>query len=113
MYAALGKPLSGSIPLVVSIVVGAVFLRFVSTKRLGNLPIPVLGLMIVLPMLLQLSLGGFVQGSAVVIWAFAAPLGALVLRPARETTIWVAAFFADPLIAELLDGPRAEHVSPL
>jgi len=113
MYAALGKPLSGSIPLVVSIVVGAVFLRFVSTKRLGRLPVPVLGLMIVLPMLLQLSLGGFVHGSAVVVWAFAAPLGALLLRPARETTIWLAAFFADLLIAALLDGTVAQQVRPL
>jgi len=113
MYAALGKPLSGLIPLVVSIAVGGVFVRFVSTKRLGMLPVPVLGLGIVLPILLQLSLGGFVYASAVVVWAFAAPLGALLLRPTRETAVWLALFFADLLVAALLDGAVSKQVSPL
>src|SRR2546428_10757936 len=113
MYAALGRPLAGLIPLVVSIAVGAAFVRFVVTKRLGILALLVLGLMVILPLLLQLSLGGFVYASAVVVWAFAAPLGALLLRPARETTIWLAAFFADLLIAALLDGTVAQQVRPL
>jgi len=51
-----------------------IFAGFVATKRLGLLPIPFLGLGILLPLLLQLSLGGYVHGSAVVMWAFMAPL---------------------------------------
>src|SRR5438034_7390279 len=78
MYAALGRPLAGLIPLVVSVTVSAGFVRFVITKRLGMLALPVLGLMVILPLSLQLSLGGFVYGSAVVVWAFAAPLGSLL-----------------------------------
>jgi adenylate cyclase len=48
-----------------------------------------------------------------VVWGFAAPLGALLLRPARETAIWLFAFFADLLIAALLDGTVAQQVRPL
>jgi len=113
MYAGLGRPLTGLIPLVVSVAVGAVFVRFVVTKRLGTLAFPVLGLMVILPLLLQFSLGGFVYASAVVVWAFAAPLGSLLLRPARETPIWLAAFFGDLVVAALLDGAAKQSATPL
>jgi len=113
MYAALGKPASGLIPLVQSVVVAAVLARFVKTKRLGLLPVPFLGSGILLPLLLQLSLGGYVHGSAVVMWAFMAPLFSLLIRPARETAIWLAAFVADLVLAALLDASVAQNVRPL
>ena len=113
MYAALGRPQSGLIPLVISIVVVAIFARFVKTKRLGRLPVPFLAAGILLPLLLQLSLGGYVHGSAVVMWAFMAPLFALLLRPARETAVWFAAFMGDLVLAALLDAWVAVKVQPL
>ena len=113
MYAALGKPLSSLIPLVITVVLVAIFARFVETKRLGLLPVPFLALGILLPLLLQLSLGGYVHGSAVVMWAFMAPLFSLLLRPARETAIWLAAFVGDLVLAALLDGSVAVRVQPL
>jgi len=113
MYAALGKPLSSLIPLVISIAVVPIFARFVATKRLGLLPLPFLGLGIVLPLSLQLSLGGYVHGSAVVMWAFMAPLFALLLRPARETWIWFVAFLGALVVAALLDATAMGWVKPL
>jgi adenylate cyclase len=113
MYTALGKPWSGLIPLVLSVVVAAVLARFVQTKRLGLLPVPFLGSGIVLPLLLQLSLGGYVHGSAVVMWAFMAPLFALLIRPARETALWLAAFVGDLIVAALLDSSVVPNVRPL
>jgi len=113
MYAALGKPLSGLIPLVITVVLGATFARFVRTKRLGLLAMPPLAFGIILPLLLQLSLGGYVHGSAVVMWAFMAPLFALLLRPARETGIWFGAFVGVLVVAALLDPTVATKVRPL
>jgi adenylate cyclase len=113
MYVALAKPLSASIPLAISIAVVPIFARFVATKRLGLLPLPFLGLGILLPLLLQLSLGGYVQGSAVVMWAFMAPLFSLLLRPARETWIWLVAFFGVLVLAALLDATAMNSVRPL
>jgi len=113
MYTALGKPSSGLIPLVQSVVVAAVLARFVMTKRLGLLPVPFLGSGILLPLWLQLSLGGYVHGSAVVMWAFMAPLFALLIRPAREAAIWLAAFVVDLVLAALLDASVAQNVRPL
>jgi class 3 adenylate cyclase len=113
MYAGLGKPLSGLIPLVMSVVVAVVFARFVTTKRLGLLSLPILGLGTLLPLLLQLSLGGYVHGSAVVMWAFMAPLFSLLLSTARATRIWLALFLGDLVVAALLDAGVARSVSPL
>lgn len=113
MYVALAKPLSASIPLAISIAVVPIFARFVATKRLGLLPLPFLGLGILLPLLLQLSLGGYVHGSAVVMWAFMSPLFSLLLRPARETWIWLVAFFGALVLAALLDATAMNSVTPL
>ena len=113
MYAALGKPLSGLIPLVMTVAVAAIFARYVKTKRLGLLPVLLLAFGVPLPLLLQLSLGGYVHGSAVVMWAFMAPLFSLLLRPARETLIWFAAFAGDLVLAAVLDASVAAEVQPL
>jgi class 3 adenylate cyclase len=113
LYTALGKPFSGLIPLVMSVAVAAIFARFVKTKRLGFLPVLLLAFGIPLPLLLQLSLGGYVHGSAVVMWAFMAPLFSLLLRPARETLIWLAVFAGDLVLAALLDASVAARVQPL
>jgi class 3 adenylate cyclase len=113
LYTALGKPFSGLIPLVMSVAVAAIFARFVETKRLGFLPVLLLAFGIPLPLLLQLSLGGYVHGSAVVMWAFMAPLFSLLLRPARETLIWLAVFAGDLVLAALLDASVAARVQPL
>ena len=114
MYAVLGRPVSALIPLAISVAVGAVMPRLVATGRLGLLPIPILALGIVLPFLLQLSLGGFVAGSAVVMWAFMSPLFSLLLRrPARETQVWLGLFLVDLAVAALLDATVSKAVKPL
>ena len=51
-------------------------------------------LMLLLPPLLQLSLGGFLKGSAVTVWAFAAPMLALLYRRANEAWPWFVGFVA-------------------
>ena len=113
MYLALGRPWSALIPLIISVAAVPTFARFVATKRLRLLPVPFLGLGILLPLLLQLSLGGYVHGSAVVMWAFMAPLFSLLLRPARETWIWLAVFFGDLVLAAILDSTAINSVKPL
>jgi class 3 adenylate cyclase len=114
MYTALGKPLSGLIPLTISVAVAVVIARFVATKRLGLLPYPILGLGIILPLSLQLSLGGYVHGSAVVMWAFMTPLfSLLLLRPAWETRIWLLLFLSALVMAAFLDSAVAHLVRPL
>ena len=46
-------------------------------------------------------------------WAFMAPLFSLLLRPARETWIWLAVFFGDLVLAAILDSTAINSVKPL
>lgn len=70
-----------------------------------------LSLMLVLPVALQLSLGGFVNASGVMLWAFMAPLGALLYgaRPGG----WFVAFAVLTVGAGLLDSVVAGRVATL
>ena len=113
-YAALGLWISALIPFVyqVASLVGlAVFAR---TKRYDVYRAWQLALILALPFLLQWSLGGFITGSAVAVWAFVAPLGALVFCRPRQATGWFAAFCAFVLVSALIDGvlPEPEPAIP-
>jgi adenylate cyclase len=102
-YFALGLPLSAAIPLtymVISIASLAVFSR---TKRLAFFRTSQLTMMMLLPFLLQLSLGGFVPSSGVVLWSFTAPIGALMFGGVRSSIGWFAAFAALLVVSGLLD----------
>lgn len=55
---------------------------------------------LILPVFLQLSLGGFENSGAVIIWAILCPLGALSFGPIRHGLIWFGLF----LIVLILTG---------
>ncbi|PJZ57187.1 adenylate/guanylate cyclase domain-containing protein [Leptospira barantonii] len=55
---------------------------------------------LILPVFLQLSLGGFENSGAVIIWAILCPLGALSFGPIRHGLIWFGLF----LIVLVLTG---------
>jgi adenylate cyclase len=63
---------------------------------------------ITLPPGLMISLGGFVEGSAIIIWSVLPPLGALVYSSKRESAMWFASFALLVLGAALLETTIAE-----
>jgi len=60
-------------------------------------------LFMVLPAALMLTLGGFVEGSAVIIWSMLTPMGVLVWGTRREAAWWFLAFVGVLVIAGLLE----------
>ncbi len=102
-YTALGLYRSAAIPFayqLISVVNLAVLAR---TKRYRFFRNCALSLALVLPFLLQLSLGGFFPSSGIVLWSFTAPLGALLFAPREHTARWFAAFVAAVVLAAALD----------
>jgi class 3 adenylate cyclase len=102
-YLVLGLPRSAAIPFsyqVVSIVTLAVFAR---TKDLRLLRTSQLLLMLLLPFLLQWSLGGYVASSAVSLWATVGVFGALFFLTAREAVPWFVAFVVLTVASGLID----------
>jgi adenylate cyclase len=107
-YAALGLWRSALIPLayqVVSLVGLALFAR---TKRYAAYRASQVAMFLFLPFLLQWSLGGFVESGAVAIWAFVAPLGALVFYGPRQAIPWFGAFLALIAFSAAIDSVLPE-----
>ncbi|PJZ75609.1 adenylate/guanylate cyclase domain-containing protein [Leptospira neocaledonica] len=85
----------------------SLFFVFVTGKYLAFRFLQFLFILI-LPVLLQLSLGGFENSGAVIIWAILCPLGALSFAPIRQGLVWFGLF----LIVLILTG-LAEFYLPL
>jgi signal transduction histidine kinase len=66
-----------------------------------------LTLIIALPFLLQLALGGFVAGSAVVVWGFLGPWFAVAFGTPREAIFWFVVFLATVVAAGALQSTFA------
>lgn len=66
-------------------------------------------LVLILPFLLHLSLGGFIPSSSVILWAIVSPMAALFFITAREAISWFTAFLALTIIAYLMDDELAHY----
>ena len=82
------------IPLAYQVITVAAIGLLARTKRYDLFRAAQLGLWLVLPFLLQWSLGGFVDSSAVCLWALVAPLGAMVFYGPTPAIPWFGAFVA-------------------
>jgi adenylate cyclase len=103
-YAALGLWLSALIPFTYQVLSMAGLALFARTKRYDVYRAGQVAMILVLPFLLQWSLGGFVESGAVSLWAFVAPLGALVFYGPRQAIGWFAAFLGLVAVSAAIDG---------
>lgn len=102
-YLALGRPLSAAIPAAYVVLTLAALLMLERIGRHGAFVGFEIVLFLVLPVGLQWSLGGFERGSAVALWAFGAPLAALISwghRPALVIFVAFAILIAASALAE-------------
>jgi adenylate cyclase len=102
VYMAFGEPMAASIPWIYAGAVAASILLFAMTGQYRMFRFIQLALILLLPFMLQLALGGFVSGSAVIIWSLLAPLGALAMWGRQASVFWFLAYIALVLTAQLL-----------
>jgi signal transduction histidine kinase/DNA-binding response OmpR family regulator/HPt (histidine-containing phosphotransfer) domain-containing protein len=69
---------------------------------------------LLLPWLMMLALGGFVPGSATILWSFMAPLGALLVASRPQAWRWFVAFLGLILLSAILEPllPRPPVAQP-
>ena len=101
-YLAFDEPLAGSIPLFYAAASTASLTAFAITRRYRAFRTTQLALILILPFLLQLALGGFVNASAVILWSLLAPLGAMLISGRRQAVLWFAAYAALVVVAQLV-----------
>jgi class 3 adenylate cyclase len=92
IYLSIGLPRSAAIPFAYQLCVIASLVAFARTKRFSEVRMILLALMLVLPFALQWSLGGFVNGSAVAVWAGITPVLAYLFGV--RSWIWLLGFIA-------------------
>jgi adenylate cyclase len=103
VYWALGLRVAPLMPLAYQVVAAASLVTFFVTKRYRLFRASQLTLALVLPFLFQLALGGYVSGSAVVLWSFTAPMGALMFVGPRQAFGWLLGFLGLLAVAAALD----------
>ena len=95
MYLVLGGPPASVIsPWIYTLltVLNAIVFRF-AFYRYKILRFNQLLLLLLIPFVLMVSLGGFVNGSAVILWSLVTPLGALLVLEVRRAALWFAGYF--------------------
>jgi guanylate cyclase len=102
VYIAFGEVFAGSIPISYSILSGISIVIFAITRRYLLFRATQLLLILILPFALQLSLGGFVPASAVVLWAFLAPLGGMLMVNRRIGAMLFGVFIVLVVLAQIL-----------
>jgi adenylate cyclase len=106
-YAVLGLWLSAAIPLVYQLASAASIYTFARTRRYMLFRRSQLWMSLVLPFVLQWSLGGFGNSSAVCLWGFTSPLGALLFVGARQAVSWFVAFVGLVAVSAAIDPALA------
>jgi len=112
-YLALGLPGPAVIPFAYQVASVGSIAVFSRTKDFRPFRVSQLALILLLPFLLQLSLGGYVASSAVILWSLVGALGALFFAGWREAVRWFIAFIALTLVAGLLEPIASTHPAPV
>jgi signal transduction histidine kinase len=99
IYLWAGATTAAIMPLAYAVLSGANLLVLRRTHRFRWYQTTELALIVALPFLLQLALGGYVAGSAVVLWAILGPLFAVMYASERVAAAWSAVFLAVVVIA--------------
>ena len=108
-YAVLGLWLSAAIPFAYQLASTASIYTFARTRRYRLFRASQLWMSLLLPFALQWSLGGFANSSAVSLWAFTCPVGALLFVGARQAVPWFVAFGALMAVSGAIDPTLAAN----
>lgn len=112
-YLAIGRPVSALMPITYQVGTAAGLVWFSRSRDLRHFGLIAVTLLLVCPTLLQWSLGGFENGSAVIVWAFGAPMAAMVVLDAKAAWLTYAAFAVLVIISAVIDPVIAATATPV
>lgn len=92
IYFYYGEYVAGVIPLTYGLVSFLSIVFYAVTRRYQIFRFSQLLLILMLPFLLMIALGGFVNSSAIILWALLCPLGALLFSEPRRAPWWFLAY---------------------
>lgn len=92
LYTFYGEPVAGAIPLSYTALSLTSLAAYGFTRHYPFFRLSQLLLILILPFLLMLSLGGFLSSGAVILWSLLCPLGALMFSGSRAALRWFFAY---------------------
>ena len=103
---------AGIIPLAYGIIsfLSIIYYRF--TRRYEFFSISQLVLILVLPFLLMMALGGYINSSAVILWSFISSIGALLFAKYKQSPRWLAAYLGLLILSGFIQ-PYVNHSNHL
>ena len=99
LYFWFGEFVAGSIPLAYAVISSFSLFIFYWQRRYRQLLFAQLLLILLLPFLLMIALGGFIRSSAVILWSLLSPLGAMLFDEPRRAIRWLAAYLSLAVIS--------------
>jgi guanylate cyclase len=99
LYFSFGEWIAGSIPLGYVIFSSISIMIFHWTRQYRFFLFSQLLLILFLPFLLMLALGGFIKSSAVILWSLLSPLGAMLFGDPRQALRWLVAYLGLAVIS--------------
>lgn len=102
IYLQMHVPLAAAIPAFYTLFTPVNTAFFAWTRNLEFYRFTQLLLILILPWLVSIALGGFRQSSVVIIWAALCPLGSLLLEELRRTVLWIVGFVALLVVTAVL-----------
>jgi adenylate cyclase len=112
LYLASGEPLAAAIPLGYTAISAVSITVFAIRREFRVLRAVQLFLILALPVLLQLTLGGFVPSSAVILWSMLCPFGALVFWNVRAASWWFGLFVVLVVVSSLFQFRTTNNLRP-
>jgi adenylate cyclase len=112
IYLAVGAPVAAAIPGFYTAFTPINTAIFARTRNFRFYRFTQLLLILLLPWLVTLSLGGFKQSSVVIIWAALCPLGSLLLEDLRSTSFWIAGFVVLLILTAILQPSLSPAALP-
>lgn len=94
VYVVFREPMAALIPLGYAVICLLNIVLFALTRHYRLFRFGQLSLILLLPWLLMIVLGGFVNSSAVILWSLLSPVGALLLDAPRHALRWFVAYVA-------------------
>lgn len=112
IYLLADESVAASVPLSYTPLLIANIVAFKLLKRYEIFEFVQRSMILVLPLLLMIALGGFVSSSAVVIWSLVTPMGAIVNSTKRLSMFWFAMFVGVVIYGAMIDG-SLDHANNL
>jgi serine phosphatase RsbU (regulator of sigma subunit)/rhodanese-related sulfurtransferase len=104
-----GLLLPGSIPFCYGLLSLISVSLFLTLKNFKFFRFSQIFMILLLPFFLQISLGGFISSSAVMLWSLICPLGALAFYNAKQSVFWFGAFILVVITAFFLNDHLPDY----